>query len=275
MAKFLGDNAAHSGLGRRQVERAFLQDLRDVDPEIGMRVCHIFVESDIKAETLHALLAIFAWQQGVAIPEDDGDRATKFVERLVRQIAKNSSEEDIEQCLFECKQKLLQTFDLPSSLNTLSAYISTMVKGILINKKRERYEASPQLIGDPPYTIPETLIRIQTEIASGSSPWVPHRRRLYDWIKAKKVEAVKTENGKMLITEKGFEQALTMTREHNLRQDFRELADERGLSSDRVIKMIQRNRMPDGTPDWETIYKKVTTASPNWTRKRHKKVPYV
>jgi hypothetical protein len=271
MAKFLGHYAAHLGLGRRQVEQALLQDLRNLDPALGRRVWHMFVDADIRAEPLHTQLAIFAWRQGFPVPQEDGDRAMKFVERLVRHRAIHSSEEDIEQFQFECKQHLLQSFDLPSSPDALSAYISSMVKGMLVNKARARFEQSPMSRDDPPYTIPEALMRLRVDIASQGLTWALDRRRLYDWIAAKKVEALKLERGNILITEKGLEQALALTKAHHIRQSLRELVNQRGLSWDRAKKMIQRHRMPDGTPDWETIYRKITTASPKRRRTRHKK----
>lgn len=275
MAKFLGDYAKHLKLSRRRVEQDFLQEIKEIHPGTGQRVWYCFVDADIRVENLHTLLVLPALRQKFPVPDEDANRAMRYVLQIVQRSKGFRGREDAEDFSAECFSILLERFDAISFPEALPKYVSTTATGLLADERRKRTIHEAALAIGPYYTVPEALARIRAEMASDDMPWVPNHRTLYDWTEAKtktkRVDAVRGENGNILITEEGLEQALVITRDRNMRQSFQELAKQRGLSSARVDKIIQRNQKPDGTLDCEAIYGKIKAASPERTRTQNKK----
>jgi hypothetical protein len=275
MAKFLGDYAEHLKLGRRRVEQDFLQEIKEVHPGTGQRVWYCFVDTDIRVENLHALLVLAALRQQFPVPDEDVNRVMRYVLQIVQRSKGFRGREDAEDLSAECFSILLERFDAISFPEALPKYVSTTVTGLLADERRKRTTHEAALVGGLNYTVPEALARIGAEMASDGMTWVPSLRTLYDWTKAKtktkRVDAVRLENGNIVLTEEGLKQALAITKDRNMRKSLQELANQRGLSSARVDKIIQRNWKPDGTLDYEVIYGKIKAASPERTRTQNKK----
>jgi hypothetical protein len=226
-------------------------------------------------ENLHALIVLAALRQRFPVPDEDANRAMRYVLQIVQRSKSFRGREDAEDFSAECFSIISRRFDAISFPEALPQYVTKIAKGLLADERRKRTTHEAALVGSPYYTVPEALARIRAEMASDGMTWVPNHRTLYDWTEAKtktkRVDAIREENGNILITEAGLEKALVITRDRNMRQSFQELAKQRGLSSARVDKIIQRNRKPDGTLDYEAIYGKIKAASPERTRTQNKK----
>jgi hypothetical protein len=280
MQTYLGDYAQHLRAqgeaevpGRRQVEREFLQDLEEVDPESGERVWHIFTEADVAIETLHAQLVIFAWHQGFPVESDDEKLAITFIRRLVQQTAWSSNPEDIEEFASECLTHLIRNFHTPSTSLFLAAYVRRHVQAMIARKRRnETYESFKPANGTV-HSVPQAIIRIRSEMqhafgAEFMDIWVPSERTIYDWIKAGTIATQKTDDSSFAITEQGLQTAIALARTRNARGRALARGEARGLSRERLEQIIHRHRKPDGTPDWQLIDEKIDAALPARTRVR-------
>jgi hypothetical protein len=254
----------------RKFDEWFFSELRAPNPETGQRNWYLQVGDATPPEELLTLLVIYAAKQKISVGAEDTDGAHQYIQRLVR-----SSD-----LVGEVWNALVKNFDLPTSPYSLPDYIRHTARDI--RRRVQRQEEQPSLIqarvrgtgvlptetreqswkrsiffpkGEQRYNVDQAVQILVRE--SPEDAWVPSRDTLYDWINKGhrwygKPRTVCVRDS-IFVTEDGLARIHVIIREEREHHRLQEKAHTHGVSRSNFKKLLQRNKQPDGTPDWRAI----------------------